>query len=355
MGEDSGEKTEDPTPTKLRDARKKGQIAKSKDLTAAILLMTAFFSLRATAKMIWEQLSAIMIETSYYIPNEVTFEFAGYILRQVLITFLTCVAPMFGIVFMVAIIVEVAQTGFVASLDPIKPSFNKLNPIEGVKKFFSLKQYIELLKSVAKMIIIVSLIYSVLKDEILIVVISQSMELYQVVAFVGDLVMKVIVRVGVAYLVIAFLDYLYQKYEYIKGLKMSKKEIKDEYKRLEGDPMIKQRQREIARQMSQGRQMGSVPDSDVVVTNPIHIAIAITYVPNKMRAPKVVAMGKRLIADEIRKVAVDNNVPIVENPPLARALYDLVEVGMDVPEEYYRAVAEILAFVYNLKQKRIRR
>ena len=140
--------------------------------------------------------------------------------------------------------------------------------------------------------------------------------------------------------------------EYIKSMKMSKKEIKDEYKRLEGDPMIKQRQREAQRQMAQGRQMGAVPSSDVVVTNPVHVAIAIKYKTNSMKAPKLVAKGKRIIAHEIKKIAEENNIPIVENPPLARDLYKYVEIDMEIPPAYYKAVAEILAFVYNLKKKR---
>jgi len=163
---------------------------------------------------------------------------------------------------------------------------------------------------------------------------------------------KIIIRVAIFYLIIAILDLFYQRAEFMKQNKMSKKQIKDEYKRLEGDPLVKQRQRETQMQMSQGRQMGAVPDADVVVTNPIFIAVAIQYKPNKMMAPKIIAKGKRLIASDIRKIDEEYFIPIVENPPLARNLYDSTQPGSDVPPIYYKAVAQILAFVYKLKQKK---
>jgi flagellar biosynthetic protein FlhB len=202
------------------------------------------------------------------------------------------------------------------------------------------------------MTVIVVIIYFVIKNEFYMIVLAQQLTLWQSMAFTGKLVMKIITRVGIFYLIIAVFDYLYQRHEHIKGLKMSKKEIKDEYKRLEGDPLIKQRQRDAARQMSEGRQMGAVPESDVIVTNPVHVAIAIRYKPNDMRAPVILAKGMRLIAIRIKGIAEENRIPIVENPKLARELYSSVEVGGDVPPMYYKAVAEILAFVYNLKKER---
>jgi flagellar biosynthesis protein FlhB len=352
MGEDSGEKTEEPTPHKLREARKKGQIAKSKDFTSAILLMVSFFMLKAVATNMWEQIVSINTYIFQKIPEEFSASTVGALLKDCLHVFLWTMIPLFGAIFLVAVLIESFQTGFIMSLDPLEPKFSKLNPIEGIKKFFSLKQYVELIKSLIKMFLVIILIYGVLKDELLMVVISQQMSLWQVMAFVGSMVMKVIVKVGILYLIIAFFDYVYQKYEYIKGLKMSKKEIKDEYKRLEGDPMIKQRQRDAARQLLQGRQMGAVPGADVVVTNPVHLALALEYDANKMKAPKVIAKGKRLVAQEIRKIAEEFHIPIIENPPLAQKLYKTTEVDDEVPAEYYKAVAEILAFVYNLKRKR---
>jgi flagellar biosynthetic protein FlhB len=352
MGEDSGEKTEEPTPHKLQEARKKGQISKSKDLTAACLVMISFFTLKGAGTFIWGNMVNFSYEVYEYIPLEITVSVAGYLLMNTMWLILKCLFPLFLANMLVALIVESVQVGFLLSFEPLMPKLEKLNPIEGMKKFFSLKQYVELLKSIVKMIAVIGLLYLAIKEEFFMVVIAQQLTLWQVMAFTGDIVMKVVVRVGILYLFIALLDYFYQRYEYIKGMKMSKKEIKDEYKRLEGDPLIKQRQRDAQRQMSQSRQMGAVPSADVVVTNPIYLALAIQYTANKMKAPTIVAKGKRLVAAEIRKIAEENKIPIVENKPLAREIYDLVEIGSTVPPKFYKAVAEILAFVYNLKKKR---
>lgn len=202
------------------------------------------------------------------------------------------------------------------------------------------------------MVVVVWLVSGIIKDEFPMVIMAQQLTLWQMMTFVGELIMKVVTRLGIFYLLIGMADYFYQRYEYIKGLKMSKKEIKDEYKRLEGDPTVKQRQRDAQRQMAQGRQMGAVPGADVVVTNPIHLAIAIVYKANQMKAPKVLAKGERLMAEEIKRIARENNIPIIENKPLAQALFKLTEAGKEVPPQYYKAVAEILAFVYNLKKKK---
>lgn len=352
MPDDSGEKTEEPTPHKLREAREKGQVAKSKDLTTAVLLLVSFFTLKASCVHVWESIVQVVHVSFDFMGTDFTPSVAGYLLELTMKTFLTAMMPLFVTNIITVLLVELMQTQFLFSFGPLEPKLEKLNPIEGMKKFFTLKQYVELLKSVIKMTIVVLLVWNVLKDQVEMILLSQQMSLLQVMGFTGDIVMKVVIRVGIFYFIIALLDYLYQHYEHMKGLKMSQKEIKDEYKRLEGDPTIKRRQREAQRQMAQGRQMGAVPDADVVVTNPIHVAIAIKYQHNKMKAPKVVAKGKRLVAAEIRKIAESHFIPIVENPPLARSLYDVTEVGSYIPPNYYRAVAQILAFVYNLKKKK---
>ncbi len=352
MGEDSGEKTEEPTPHKLREARKKGQVAKSKDLTAALVIITAFYSLKVTAFGIWEQITQIMIRTYEMIPGELTTTLAGNILNDTMWVFLKAVLPIFLANFIVAVIAEMFQTGFVFSLEPLSPDLNKLNILEGVKKLFSMKQVVELIKSLIKMAIVTWLIFSAIKNEFVFVLIAQQVSLWQNMVFVGNLIFKIILRIGMFYIIIGLLDYMYQRYEYIKGLRMSKKEIKDEYKRLEGDPTVKQRQKDAARQMAQGRQTGAVPGADVVVTNPTHYAIAIAYKPQEMKAPMVLAKGENLFALNIRKIAEENQIPIIENKPLAQALFRTTGVDQEIPPYYYKAVAEILAFVYNLKKKR---
>ncbi len=356
MGEDdSGDKTEEPTPHKLREARQKGQIAKSKEITSATMVFVAFFTLKANAESLWNAMEKMTRESFEYIPLNLTESVAGHLLEVALFTFLKAVLPIFAVTFITALIVELLQTNFLFSIQSLQPKLEKLNPIEGFKKFFSLKQYVELLKSLIKMTVVTFILYSVIKDEFAGVLLSQSMSLWELMIFTGNLVMKVITRIGIFYIAVAAFDYFYQRYEYMKSMKMSKKEIKDEYKRLEGDPTIKQRQREAARQMAAGRQMGAVPNADVVVTNPVHLAIALSYKPNNMDAPIVVAKGKRLVAEQIRSLASEHGIPIVENPPLAQALYPIVEPESGIPPQYYKAVAEILAFVYNLKKKRSRR
>ncbi|MBT5953249.1 flagellar biosynthesis protein FlhB [bacterium] len=352
MGDDSGEKTEEPTPHKMREARKKGQIAKSKEITGAVLMIVAFAIFKATAKSMWDRIANLSNYTFGQIPEEFSAATVGVLLRYVLITSFACLLPILVTNTIIALIIEALQTGFLVSGDPLIPKFSKLNPLEGVKKFFSAKQYVELAKSLIKMGLVIMLLYGAIKDEFFMVLIGQQLSLWQLMEFTGHLVVKVINRLAGLYFVIAIFDYLYQKHEHIKGLKMSKKEIKDEYKRLEGDPQIKQRQKDAARQMSQGRQMGSVPGADVVVTNPVYLALAIRYKHNSMRAPVLVAKGKRLVAKQIKQLALENNIPIIENPPLAQALYPITEVNAEVPPEYYKLVAEILAFVYNLKKKR---
>ncbi|MBH38148.1 flagellar biosynthesis protein FlhB [bacterium] len=352
MGEDSGEKTEEPTPHKLSELRKKGQISKSKDFTSAVIVTVAYLSLKIFAPGIYDRIEEITFVSLEFIAVELTFSVALYLLGQVLITFFYVIVPLLAVNLVVAIIVEFLQVGPIFSIDPLTPNIGKLNPIEGFKKMFALKQLVELFKSILKMGVVIWIIFYVLSEDFILVLLAQELTPTQTLIIAADLMFKIIVRVAIFYLIIAILDLFYQRAQFMKQNKMSKKEIKDEYKRLEGDPLIKQRQRETQMQMSQGRQMGAVPDADVVVTNPVFIAIAIQYKPNKMVAPKIIAKGKRLIASDIRKIAEEHFIPIVENPPLARNLYDSTEAGSDVPPMFYKAVAQILAFVYKLKQKK---
>ena len=352
MGDDSGEKTEEPTPHKLSELRKKGQVSKSKDFTSAVIITVAYLALQIFSPAIYKHISDIMFVSLDFIGVELTFSVALYLLGQVLITFFYVIIPLLAVNLIVAIIVEFLQVGPIFSLDPLSPNLGKLNPIEGFKKLFSLKQVVELFKSILKMGVVIWIIYYVLSEDFILVLLAQELTPIQTLIIAADLMFKIIIRVAIFYLIIAILDLFYQRAEFMKQNKMSKKQIKDEYKRLEGDPLVKQRQRETQMQMSQGRQMGAVPDADVVVTNPIFIAVAIQYKPNKMMAPKIIAKGKRLIASDIRKIAEEYFIPIVENPPLARNLYDSTQPGSDVPPIYYKAVAQILAFVYKLKQKK---
>ena len=353
MGEDSGEKTEEPTPNKIREARKKGQIAKSQELTAAVMLIVSFYTFKLTGGLMLERIAGHTSMVFNLLDLEFSSAMVGMLLMEALKTILLSLGPLISIVFIMVIIIESLQTGFLFSLEALTPKFENLNPINGFKKFFALKQYIELLKSIIKMAAVGTVLFFTIKELYPLVSQSQQQTPFSLIALVGKIVMDTVTRVAIIYFALAIFDYFYQKYEYIKSLKMSKKEIKEEYKRLEGDPIVKQRQREAQRAMSQGRQMGQVPDADVVVTNPTHIAVAIKYDPsNDTSVPMVVAKGARLIAEQIKQIADQHNIPIIENPPLARSLFKQVEIGHFIPRESFNVVAEILAFVFHIKNKK---
>ena len=283
MGEDSSEKTEEPTPHKLREARKKGQIAKSKEFTSAILLLISFFSLKAFALKLWTQLSDVSNMAFNFIGTDFNAAVAEIVLRSSLTSFFEMQLPIFIIIVVSTIIIESVQTGFLFTTETLSPKLDNINPISGFKKLFALKQLVELFKSIIKMSVVIFLLYYIIKEEYFIIIQSQARNIWLIVGAVGRMVMKVITYVGIAYLILALLDYFYQRYEFLKEMRMSKKEIKEEYKKLEGDPLVKQRQRQAQQEMAQGRQMGSVPGADVVVTNPIHYAIALKYNPEKKK------------------------------------------------------------------------
>jgi flagellar biosynthesis protein FlhB len=353
MGEDSGEKTEEPTPHKLREARKKGQIAKSQEITSAIMLLASFYTFRFTGDIILNRIANHTTMVFNLINIDFSMALAAMVLMDALKTILLALAPLLGITFVLILIVESIQTEFLFSLEALKPKFENLNPINGFKKFFALKQYVELIKSIVKIAAVCTILFYSIKDLYPLIIQSQQQTPFSLIGLVGKIIMDTVTRVGVVYFFIALLDYFYQKYEYMKSMKMSQKEIKEEYKRLEGDPLIKQRQREAQRAMSQGRQMGQVPGADVVVTNPTHIAVAIKYDPKKTEAiPKIVAKGQMLIAEQIKQIADEYNIPVIESPPLARLLFKKVEIGHYVPQESFKIVAEILAFVFHIKNKK---
>ena len=226
MGEDSGDKTEEPTPHKLRESREKGQIAKSKDITAVTMIFVSFFTLKASVAHLWDSMDTILRQSFGYIPLAFSESVVGQLLKETTFSFLLAMAPLFAVTFVTALIIESLQTGFLFSMSSIAPKLEKLNPIEGFKKFFALKQYVELVKSSIKMAIVIWLIIIVIIEDFPIVILSQSLSPFQVMAFTGDLVMKVVVRVGLFYIAVAVFDYFYQKHEHLKSMKMTKKEIK---------------------------------------------------------------------------------------------------------------------------------
>jgi len=285
-----------------------------------------------------------------------TTEFGPSLIGAVLIValkaFAIAIAPIFAVTFIIALLVESIQTGGNVSFESISPKFEKLNPLEGLKKMFSMKSVVELIKSLLKILIVFWITWVVIKDQLPFVVGMIESSPWNALVLGGEIAYTIAIRVGIFYLFIAVLDYFYQRYEFMKNMMMTKQEIKEEYKRLEGDPQIKQRMRDLQRQMSQSRMMGSVPGSDVVVTNPTHLAVAISYDASKMKAPRVLAKGRYLIAEEIKSIAESYFIPIIENETLAREIYKTTKVGGEINNELYQAVAEILAFVYKIKKER---
>jgi len=357
MGEQSGDKTEEPTPHRLKEAREKGQLVKSKEITTAFLLILSYVVLRFTGGMIWNELAGMLAAIYALIPDsyEFGFGFAGTILMIALRSFATILAPIFGIVFVGAILVESLQTQGAVALDPLSPKLERINPIEGFKRMFSMQGIVELIKSILKIVIVGWIAWTATRDELPAIVGLVNAHPWESLLVGGSIAFNVAIRVSIFYFLIAILDYLYRRWEYMKNLKMTKQEIKEEYKRLEGDPQVKQRMRDLQRAMSSQRMMSSVPQADVVVTNPTHLAVAIMYNAPKMKAPKLLAKGKFEIAEQIKAIAEHNRIPVIENEELARAIYASTKVGTEIPNELYQAVAEVLAFVYKLKKDRTQR
>ncbi|OGC08037.1 flagellar biosynthesis protein FlhB [candidate division WOR-1 bacterium RIFOXYD2_FULL_36_8] len=353
MAEQGGDKTEEPTPHRLREAREKGQIAKSREVTTAVLLLLSYSVFRYFGEGSWTSLVQMGQGIFSQIPasaNEFSFDFASYILLIGLKAFALALIPIFAVTFLAAIIVETMQTGFVFTGDPLSPKIERINPLEGFKKMFSLQGFVEVIKSILKIIIVFYIAWITVKKDLPYIMVLLDNNPWDSLLLGGLLAYTIAMRVGIFYIIIAFLDYLYRRWEYMKNLKMTRQEVKEEYKRLEGDPQVKQRIRDMARQIAYQRMMSSVPQADVVVTNPTHVACAVKYEQNKMKAPRLMAKGMRKHAEKIRQIAEEHEIPVVENEPLARSIYRTTKVGQEIPRELYQAVAEVLAYIYKKKK-----
>ncbi len=350
----AGEKTEKPTSKKRTDSRKEGQVAKSPEITTAFMLIFGFSAIGIYAGYMYDKLVQLFmlnidIQRNYLDAFEPVFlhDYVGYVFGQVLII---C-APILIIAMVVGFITNLIQVGWVVTTKPIKPKFSKLNPISGFKRMFSLKALVELFKSLMKFALILTVVYSVIKGRIEYLPIVFQFTPAQLMEFTGNIIVKLGVTVGVAYLLVAMLDYGYAKFKHEKDLKMTKQEIKEEYKQAEGNPQVKGAIRQKMREASMRRMMQDLPSADVIITNPTHYAVALKYDKLSGKAPYVVAKGVDFLAKRIKETAVENNIEIVEDKPLARTLYANVDIGKEIPPELYKTVAEILAYVYKLKDK----
>lgn len=353
-----GEKTEPATEKKIEDARKKGQVAKSKEIYNAVSLLALFLMIKLLVGTLAERLTGLFNAVYDDIPTYLK-NYEGYVSEsalfslyfQVFLEVLVILAPVLGVTFIAAILCDVFQVKWKPTLEPLKPKFDKLNPISGFKKIFNSRSLFELLKSLIKLGLICWVVYSYLKKNASGILMLYDLNLYSGLALTGNLVINLGIRISLFYFVVALIDLIYQKWKFKDDLKMTKQEVKDEYKQSEGDPQIKGKIKRRMMEASQRRMMQALPEADVVITNPTHYAVAIKYDSDKYDAPIVLAKGADYLAQKIKEIARENNIEIVENKPLARTLYANVEVGELVPPELYQAVAEVLAFVYHLKGK----
>lgn len=353
-----GEKTEPATAKKLQDARKEGQVAKSKDLGNAISLFAMFISLKIFIPYIGQSFLEVFylaygkfIDVTAESNQNFTIDFMHSIMIQMVVKLLLIVLPLFLIGVVVMFITDLVQVKWKVTSKPLRPKFSKINPASGFKRIFSTKSLVELVKSVAIISLLVLFAYLELKDKFIYLFYFYELEAVECLAFIGDLIINLGFKLSAVLLIIGVADYIYQKYKFNQDMKMTKQEVKDEFKNTEGNPEIKGQIRRKMRQASQRRMMQSVPEADVVITNPTHFAVAIKYEPGTSRAPVVLAKGEDYLAQKIKDAAKEHDIEIVENKPLARALYYNVDIGAEIPPELYQAVAEVLAFVYKVKNK----
>jgi len=355
-----GEKTEPATAKKQSDTRKEGQVAKSRDLNNAISLLAFFLVIKIFVSYVGS--GFIDCFTMVYTKiadfgDKNNFDFnlnmVQYTIREMMVKMLLIMLPIFAVGVLVAFVCDVLQVKWRVTTKPLKPKFNKMNPISGFKRFFSVQALVSLLKSVAIIGALIWVVYSEMKDEIETLFSFYDRTLQTSILYIGNFAINTGIKISIVMLFIGVADYIFQKYKFNKDIMMTKQEVKDEFKNSEGDPLIKNQIKRRMMQASQRRMMQSVPKADVVITNPTHFAVAIQYDPKTAKAPVILAKGEDYLARKIKEVAKENNVSIVENKPLARMLYYNVDVGMEIPPELYQAVAEVLAFVYKMKNKQV--
>ncbi|MDY3275296.1 MAG: flagellar biosynthesis protein FlhB [Agathobacter sp.] len=350
---EGGEKTEPATAKKLKDARKEGKVAKSKELTSAFDLIVLFLCLKIFVSYVGGNLLGLfdlvygnMADFVRINEGYMSSQAVSTVLFPVIIRWLLTVLPFFAFGVVITFLISVIQVGWTVSAKPMQPKLSKFNPINGFKRIFSKDTMFELVKSIFKVGIIIYIAYTSVRDEAGHLFILYELDLKQAIVLVGTLIIDIGLKISIVYLIIGIADYAYQKWKFNDEMKMTKQEVKDEFKNTEGDPQIKGRQRRKMQEVSQRRMMQDVPKADVVITNPTHYAVALKYEAEVRPAPYVVAKGEDYLAQKIKEVARENNVEIVENKPLARMLYSNVDIGADIPPELYQAVAEILAVIF---------
>jgi len=347
----SQEKTEEATPKRLRDARKKGQVAKSRDLNTIVILIIAFGLILFMRGYIGDQLRTLMQSNFELVTRgELGLETIVMEGQRTFMTYVKIMGPFLAVIVVVAIGVGFFQIGPIFSAEPMKPQVKRLNAVQNLKNMFKVKTLVELIKNIAKMSLIFLLAYLVVADSLREIVSTVGATPDQSATLAGQLVVSFLLKVFVVFIVIALIDLAVQRWEYKKQLRMSKDEVKREYKQDEGDPLIKSIRRQLHQELAMGDTRQAVRSADAVITNPTELAVAVKYDDKEMVAPQVTAKGQRLFAETIREYAEEFGIPIIQNPPLAWTLNE-IDIGDEIPEELYAAVAEILVQVYRLKQE----
>lgn len=360
MPESSGEKTEKATPHKLREQRKEGNVMQSKDVVTAAFILLVFFVLRLMAKLMYQ---TALNSMTYWITlsgsgmdgngarideMQTPYKLIIEIGKVVLIT----AGPVLLISLLLPVIATGIQTKFIFSKKSFQFKLSKLNPFEGIKKMFSLSSAFELAKSLAKMIILIVVVYGEIKKRIPEFARLLELDLSVGLVYIAETIFSICMKIAMVFVAVAAIDFLFQKYKWDKDMKMTKQEVKEEYKQMEGDPQVKSKRRQKQQQMAMSRMMQDVPGADVVIRNPTHFAVAVRYDEENDRAPVVVAKGADNVAFRIIDKAEENGVAVVENVPLARGLYKEVDVGREIPYDFYHSVAEVLSFVYSMSGRK---
>lgn len=349
----SGDKSEKPTQKKIKESRKKGQVAKSQDMSSGVVFMAGFLMTALVVPGFIDRMRQFMKYCFYDIvvsPTPMVTKAFG-VLGKSWALILSITAPVLGTMFVVAIAISYVQVGAIFTFETMKPDFKKLNPVEGFKNiFFKSKTYLELAKSVLKIIVVTVLIYVIVKGNLRYLILTARQSTWETTVFIGDLIYKIGMQTGVFFLVVAAADFFLQKKLFMKQMMMSKEDIKQEHKSSEGDPHHKHQRKQLHREISQHNMVQDVKKAKVVIVNPEHIAVALAYDKDTMNAPQVTAKGQNLWALQIIEIAKQYNVPIMRNIPLAHALHEL-EIGDEVPESLYQTVAEVLNWVYGLTKK----
>src|SRR3954470_12953129 len=353
MAEDQGDKTEAPTPRRRQEAREQGQVARSPDLTAAVLIISIMLLLKWSGAGVVGALKTLVAQMlSSATLGDFSTRGIGNTMLAALQVVAVAMAPLLLGVVIVAVLANVLQVGLVFSGKRLQPNVGALNPMKGLGKIFSGGNgLVHLGMGILKMSLVALVAYSAVHGRLAEIVMAQQLEFRQIFGLGAGIVYSIVIRVGILLLVLSIIDYAYQRFRMEQQLKMTKQEVKDEMRRMEGDPKIKQRRRQIAMQMTTQRFRKDVPTADVVVTNPTEFAVALKYDAGAMHAPRVIAKGQGYLAMKIREIAIASGGPILGRKPLARALYKLVDIGHEIPEQFYSAVAEILAYVYELSGK----